>query len=124
MIDYLQAVTKHRAMTVEIFVQRLKTLARSIEALPYTCGSESTHFDHDENQKYRLQGDACTLAGTICMQPLWNRKCYTLLELQNFMANEKNFSDGSYTVTHLAFQTHQDTVEPPGVDNTMTEDRC
>jgi hypothetical protein len=36
LIDYLLSVTKHRAMTVKSFVQRLKTMAQYIEVLPHT----------------------------------------------------------------------------------------
>jgi hypothetical protein len=35
LINYLQSARKHRSMTVGIFVQCLKTLARYIKALPH-----------------------------------------------------------------------------------------
>jgi hypothetical protein len=37
------------------------------------CRSNSAHRDNDTNQKYHLLSNASTLAGTVCMQPLWNR---------------------------------------------------
>jgi hypothetical protein len=35
LVDYCESVRKPRMMTVEFFVQRLKTIARYVEALPH-----------------------------------------------------------------------------------------
>jgi hypothetical protein len=96
LIDYLQSARKHRAMTVEVFIQCLKTLARYIEALP--------HVDPNPPilTKSQIKDIICKAMPTPWQVQFVLKFCgitlVSLLELQNFMANEKSFADSSQTV--------------------------
>jgi hypothetical protein len=96
LIDCLQSARKHRAMTVEVFLQCLKTLACYIEALPHADPNPSILTQS------RIKNIMCKAIPTTWqvqfVQTLGGIALVSLLELQNFMANEKSFADGSQTV--------------------------
>jgi hypothetical protein len=94
LIDYLLSVTKHRAMTVKSFVQRLKTMAQYIEVLPHTDPIlPILMMTQIKNIIYRAMPAPWQVHFVRSHSGIAN---VTLLELQNFMANEKTFAGGSF----------------------------
>jgi hypothetical protein len=93
LVDYLQSTQKPRAMQVETFVQRLKTIARYVNDLPF-AGAQPPVINNTQIKNIVFKA----------MPTAWQQhfirsnrgiSAVTLLELQNFMSNERAFSDSS-----------------------------
>jgi hypothetical protein len=93
LVDYLQTVHKPRAMQVEVFVQRIKTMARYVTELPF-AGAQPPMLNNTQIKNIVYKA----------MPAAWQQhfirsnkgvSAVTLLELQNFMSNERTFSDSA-----------------------------
>jgi hypothetical protein len=96
LIDYCEQVKKPRAMSVETFVQRLKTIARYVEALPHNDPVHAPVLS-PENIKHIVFKAMPTQWQVQFVRTHRGIALVTLLELQNFMSNEKTFADGTTT---------------------------
>jgi hypothetical protein len=81
-------------MTVEVFVQCLKTLARYVEVLPHVAGIQApiSMMTHIKNIIYKAMHVPWQVQ---FLRSFHNVANINLLELQNFMANKRLFADGS-----------------------------
>jgi hypothetical protein len=93
LVDYLQIVQKPRAMQVESFVQRLKTISRYVNDLPF-AGAQPPVLNNTQIKNIVFKAMPATWQQHFIRS---NRgiSTVTLLELQNFMSNERTFSDSS-----------------------------
>jgi hypothetical protein len=93
LVDYLQTVSKPRALQVEVFVQRLKTMARYVADLPF-AGVQPPTLNNTQIKNIVYK------AMPLAWQQHFIRSnrgisAVTLLELQNFMSNERTFADST-----------------------------
>jgi hypothetical protein len=80
-------------MTVEVFVQCLKTIARYVEALPHIDPVNASIL-LPEHIKYIVYKAMPTQWQVQFVPTHCGIALVTLLELQTFMSNEKTFADG------------------------------
>jgi hypothetical protein len=71
LVDFLQLVNKPRSMQVEVFVQRLKTMARYVTDLTF-AGAQPPMLNNTQIKKHRLQSDAINMATTFHLKQPWN----------------------------------------------------
>ena len=85
-------------MTVEVFVQHLKTLARYVGALPHVdpINAPLLNDEHIKNIVYKAMP---TQLQVQFVRTHTGIALTTLLELQNFMSNKKTFADGIHPTT-------------------------